>query len=178
MRRAYGAKLDIYVLHFKTDAFIWCCSQDLVESLVENAHVSCPSNDSCTAECYRGYILSNGEKRKIFNCQNNTWSTTTLVCKLCLFLHDSLTGIPVVSIKYYTIWDLDGLPKYCNNETMHNNISQRLEDSKQSLEKQFINICKFLNIEVNVNFTFSFRSFEVGTRITCIIITCNLFKSI
>ncbi|XP_062613528.1 uncharacterized protein LOC134275268 [Saccostrea cucullata] len=127
--------------------FISCCSQDGVEKLVENAHVSCSYYDSCTSECYRGYIFSNGERKTTFKCLNNSWTSTSMACK----------RVPVVAMEYYTIWSLEVPPTHCNN------ISQRLQNSKQTLEDNFIDICKYLNIDVNATFKFSFKAFELNT---------------
>ncbi|XP_062613531.1 uncharacterized protein LOC134275271 [Saccostrea cucullata] len=125
--------------------FIRCRSQDGVEALVENAYVSCSPNDTCTIECYRGYIFSSGERKTIFQCLNNSWSPSLMACK----------RIPIVSMEYYTVWSLDVQPSECNN------ISQRLENPKRTLEDNFSNICKYLNVDVNVTFKHSSRAFEV-----------------
>lgn len=48
---------------------------------VENAFISCDTNSSCAAKCYRGYIFPSGDTEESYRCQNGVWKPIALACK-------------------------------------------------------------------------------------------------
>lgn len=64
-----------------TSAFDDGCSGEVFGRAVENAVVSCTSNISCDAKCYRGYIFPTGSREESYNCQNAVWTPLLLACK-------------------------------------------------------------------------------------------------
>lgn len=66
------------------------------------------------------------------------------------------TGVPVVSVTYSAVWSFSEIPPLnCNN------ISIRLDNLKEELEKKFANQCQEMNISATVQFEYSFISFTV-----------------
>lgn len=61
------------------------CSADDFSRDVENAFVSCTTNISCDAKCYRGYIFPTGSREESYDCQNAVWEPLLLTCKRKLF---------------------------------------------------------------------------------------------
>lgn len=70
----------LFVLHAQ-QAFDDGCSGEDFGRAVENAVVSCTSNISCDAKCYRGYIFPTGSREESYNCQNAVWTPLLLACK-------------------------------------------------------------------------------------------------
>lgn len=60
-----------------------CCSAD-INTAVDNAFVSCSTNVSCKAKCYRGYIFFSGYTYEDYNCQNGVWIPMLSSCKRML----------------------------------------------------------------------------------------------
>lgn len=61
------------------------CSAEDFSRDVENAFVSCTTNISCDAKCYRGYIFPTGSWEEAYDCQNGVWKPLLLSCKRKLF---------------------------------------------------------------------------------------------
>lgn len=62
-----------------------CCSSTEFSSTVVNAFISCPTNTSCNAECYRGFIFPTGQTNQSFSCQKGVWTPMLSACKGKLF---------------------------------------------------------------------------------------------
>lgn len=135
--------LILYVIQLSTTTD--CCSLD-VNMTVDNAFISCPTNWSCTAECYRGFIFPSGSTKEYSSCQNGVWAPMLSSCK----------RNPLVFVHYSAIWRLtDVLPSKCPN------ISTRLDKFKDMLEKTLAENCQELDVNATVQFTFSFLTFQV-----------------
>lgn len=66
------------------------------------------------------------------------------------------TGVPVVSVTYSAVWSFLEIPPFnCNN------ISLRLDNLKEELEREFANRCHKINTNATVQFEYSFLSFKV-----------------
>lgn len=124
-----------------------CCSSTEFSSTVENAFISCPTNTSCNAECYRGFIFPTGQTNELFSCQKDVWTPMLSACK----------AIPEVSVTYSTIWNFtDIIPYFCGN------ISTHLNTSTPILEETFVNQCQNLIIHRSVKIAFSTLAFTVS----------------
>uniref|UniRef100_A0A8W8JH20 Sushi domain-containing protein n=1 Tax=Magallana gigas TaxID=29159 RepID=A0A8W8JH20_MAGGI len=124
-----------------------CCSSNIN---IDNAFVSCSTNNvSCNAECYRGYIFTNGSTKENYSCQNGAWRPMSSSCK----------QIPLVSVTYSAIWVFDEVViSVCAN------ISSRLDNLREVLEETLAKNCQMLNINATVQFTHSFLAFQVHTH--------------
>lgn len=124
-----------------------CCSSNIN---INNAFVSCSTNNvSCNAECYRGYIFTNGSTNENYSCQNGVWTPMLSSCK----------RIPLVSVTYSAIWVFSEIiPSNCSN------ISSRLHNLQEALEETLAQNCLLLKINATVQFTHSFLSFQVHTN--------------
>lgn len=60
-----------------------CCSLNM-NMTVNNAFISCPTNWSCTAECYRGFVFPSGSTKEYYSCQNGVWTPMLPSCKRTL----------------------------------------------------------------------------------------------
>lgn len=50
-----------------------------------SAFISCPTNTSCNAECFRGFILPTGKTNNSFSRQKVVWTPVLSACKGKLF---------------------------------------------------------------------------------------------
>lgn len=50
-----------------------------------SAFISCPTNTSCNAECFRGFILPTGKTNESFSRRKGVWTTVLSACKGKLF---------------------------------------------------------------------------------------------
>lgn len=66
-----------YIFH----RFCRCCFSENVNTVEENAFVSCSNNSWCTATCYRGYIFPTGLGEESFSCQDGMWTPLLSSCK-------------------------------------------------------------------------------------------------
>lgn len=57
------------------------CSRNMLNMTVENAFLSCFTNNICIAECYRGYIFPTGHTKESYFCQNRNWVPVLSSCK-------------------------------------------------------------------------------------------------
>lgn len=73
------------------------CSSDM-NMAVDNAFISCSTNFSCTAKCYRGFIFPSGSTKEYYSCQNGVWTPMLPSCKRALFL------FPFFDWVYVHIW--------------------------------------------------------------------------
>ncbi|XP_052712077.1 uncharacterized protein LOC128186318 isoform X1 [Crassostrea angulata] len=146
MKATYAVIL--YFVHVA--AFDDGCSGEDFGRAVENAVVSCTSNISCDAKCYRGYIFPTGSREESYNCQNAVWTPLLLACK----------RFPVVYVTYAAIWEMkDVLPILCDNVLI------RLKESTDKLEEKFTNFCNDLFINTMVKLTYSIRTFQVSVNL-------------
>lgn len=58
-----------------------CCSSYGFSSTVDNAFIYCPTNRSCNAKCYRGFIFPTGHTNRLFSCQKGVWTPVLSTCK-------------------------------------------------------------------------------------------------
>lgn len=129
-----------------------CCSLEM-NMTVDNAFISCPTNWSCTAECYRGFIFPGGSRKEYYSCQNREWTPMLPSCK----------RNPLVFVHYSAIWRItEVLPSICPN------ISTRLDTLKDMLEKTLAESCQTLDVNATVQFTYSFLSFQVKAQFTAV----------
>lgn len=67
----------------------WCiftalsssCSVNEFDTAADNAFITCMTNVSCEAGCYRGYIFPNGQTNESYICQDGFWTPVILTCK-------------------------------------------------------------------------------------------------
>lgn len=67
----------------------WCiftvlassCSVNEFDIAADNAVITCMTNVSCEAECYRGYIYPNGRTNESYICQDGLWTPVISTCK-------------------------------------------------------------------------------------------------
>lgn len=133
--------LSVIQLSTTTD----CCSSDM-NMTVDNAFISCPTNWSCTAECYRGFIFPSGSSKEYSSCQNGEWTLTFPSCK-----RNPLVFVHYSALRNFT----EVLPSECPN------ISTRLDTFKHLLEKPPVEKCQELGVNSTVKFTYSFMDFQV-----------------
>ncbi|XP_065928194.1 uncharacterized protein [Magallana gigas] len=127
------------------------CSGEVFGRAVENAVVSCTSNISCDAKCYRGYIFPTGSREESYNCQNAVWNPLLLACK----------RFPVVYVTYAAIWEMkDVIPIKCDNVLI------RLKESTDKLKGKFTNFCNDLLLNTIVQLTYSTLAFQVSVNLT------------
>lgn len=69
------------IIYFLAAQQTGCCSSTEFSSTVENAFISCPTNTSCNAECYRGFIFPTGQTNELFSCQKDVWTPMLSACK-------------------------------------------------------------------------------------------------
>lgn len=63
-----------------------CSARDFSGTIeFQNANVSCTTNMSCDAKCYRGYIFPIGSWKESNRCQNGVWTPSISTCKRELF---------------------------------------------------------------------------------------------
>ncbi|XP_065928005.1 uncharacterized protein [Magallana gigas] len=135
----------------------WCiftvlassCSVNEFDIAADNAVITCMTNVSCEAECYRGYIYPNGRTNESYICQDGLWTPVISTCK----------PIPEVSVKYAVTWVFsDVLPYICQN------ITAKFNNSKELLEEAFASLCKSINR--TIFFTYSTLSFTITAKFT------------
>lgn len=69
-------------------AMVNCCSFQEINSIVDNAFISCMTNVSCNASCCRSYIFSNGYIHQSYSCMNGGWKPELSSCKrMSVFLY-------------------------------------------------------------------------------------------
>lgn len=108
---------------------------------VDNAYISCPTNWSCTAECYRGFIFPNASTKENYSCQNGVWAPMLPSCKRTVFfaffdwmyvyiwliVSKSFNGLDLHYFILVTLW---GHVKVCflhyENESVNDNFYLRL----------------------------------------------------
>lgn len=74
----------------------------------------------------------------------------------CMNISSFFSGHPLVSVKYSALWILNEvLPSTCDN------ISTRLDNMKELLEKMLAENCYSLNVKASVQLTHSFLAFQV-----------------
>lgn len=84
----------------------WCiftvlassCSVNEFDIAADNAVITCMTNVSCEAGCYRGYIFPNGRTNESYICQDELWTPVISTCKrnyLCFFLLQILSQAPL-----------------------------------------------------------------------------------
>lgn len=61
------------------------CSTNLINLAVDNGLISCFTNNTCIAECYRGYIFPSGNTKQSYSCQNVNLTLMLSTCKRKLF---------------------------------------------------------------------------------------------
>lgn len=67
----------------------WCiftvlassCSVNEFDIAADNAVITCMTNVSCEAGCYRGYIFPNGRTNESYICQDELWTPVISTCK-------------------------------------------------------------------------------------------------
>lgn len=67
----------------------WCiftvlassCSVNDFDIAADNAVITCMTNVSCEAGCYRGYIFPNGRTNESYICQDELWTPVISTCK-------------------------------------------------------------------------------------------------
>nr|XP_034334806.1 uncharacterized protein LOC117691968 [Crassostrea gigas] len=112
-----------FLFLIKSTGFADCCSIENINNVVENANVSC-SDNLCTAQCYRGFILPTGLNEVSYYCTDGVWTPSLSSCK----------RLPVVSITYSAQWNFPGfLPSNCSNT------SARLDDLEEETVEIFAN---------------------------------------
>lgn len=127
-----------------------CCSVEKVNDTVENVIVSCSNNLLCTATCHRGYIFPTGLEEEPLSCQDGIWTPSLSQCK----------RLPEVLVTYAADWSFSGVPP-----SVCNNITTRLDDSKDNLEEAFASRCHNISgIFATVKFNYSFFVFKVFTN--------------
>nr|XP_022288797.1 uncharacterized protein LOC111100913 isoform X2 [Crassostrea virginica] len=135
----------VFFIHFLS--FGWPCSEE-VPGVIDNAFLKCSTNESCAVECYPGYVFPNGETKRIYSCKDGVWTPMTSACK----------HIPLLYIQYAVIWNFHNIiPNECANITV------RLNNSKSTLEEDFLKPCDTLNLNFTVRFTFETLTFTVKT---------------
>lgn len=58
-----------------------CCSVNEFNIAADNAFITCLTNVSCEAGCYRGYIFPNGQTNESYICQEGLWTPMVSTCK-------------------------------------------------------------------------------------------------
>lgn len=134
----------IFIIQSATAANI--CSTNMVNLAVDNGLMSCFTNNTCIAECYRGYIFPSGNTKESYSCQNGNLTPMLSTCK----------RIPVVNVTYSAIWtSAEIVTSTCSN------ISSRLDNVKEVLEETLSGNCRLLNIKSTVMLTYSLFAFKV-----------------
>lgn len=57
------------------------CFRNIIDLAVENAFILCSANNTCIAECYRGYIFPSGITKESYSCRNENWTPLLSTCK-------------------------------------------------------------------------------------------------
>lgn len=57
------------------------CLRNMVDLAIKNAVTLCSTNNTCIAECYRGYIFPSGNTKESYSCQNGNWTPLLSTCK-------------------------------------------------------------------------------------------------
>lgn len=126
-----------------------CCSVNEFNIAADNAFITCMTNVSCEAGCYRGYIFPNGQTNESYICQEGLWTPMVSTCK----------PIPEVSVKYAATWVFsEVLPYQCGN------ITAEFNKSKEILEETFASLCKTIN--GTIFFTYSTLAFTISAKFT------------
>lgn len=71
----------ICVYQFIFTALSSSCSVNEFDTAADNAFITCMTNVSCEAGCYRGYIFPNGQTNESYICQDGFWTPVILTCK-------------------------------------------------------------------------------------------------
>nr|XP_022286626.1 uncharacterized protein LOC111099590 [Crassostrea virginica] len=140
----------VYLLwmYLKIIGFVDCCTVSDF-GYVENAFLSCPTNDSCEAQCYRGYIFPTGKTYTNYTCQEGL-SETVSSCK----------SIPVVFIEYMATWKFyNAPPKECDN------IFILLRDSEEILGNM-TKLCDALDVCVNISFAYRTQTIQINITLS------------
>nr|XP_022289721.1 uncharacterized protein LOC111101494 isoform X1 [Crassostrea virginica] len=125
-----------------------CCS--VQDRGYVNAFLSCQTNDTCEAQCYRGYIFPTGKTKTNYSCNQQGLSGIFPSCK----------RIPIVVIEYRAIWEfLDVLPSKCDN------VSSFLSQSDATIGA-ISRLCNTMEVDVNISFTFFTLAFMMTTTFT------------
>lgn len=61
------------------------CSRIGGNLAVENGYLSCFTNNSCIAQCFRRYIFPSGNTKESYSCQNENLTLMLSTCK-CKFI--------------------------------------------------------------------------------------------
>ncbi|XP_065928324.1 uncharacterized protein [Magallana gigas] len=142
-----------FLFLIKSTGFADCCSIENINNVVENANVSC-SDNLCTAQCYRGFILPTGLNEVSYYCTDGVWTPSLSSCK----------RLPVVSITYSAQWNFPGfLPSNCSN------ISARLDDLEKEIVDIVANGCQeIIGISASVQFNYTFIANTVIANFTAV----------
>nr|XP_034332902.1 uncharacterized protein LOC105342612 isoform X2 [Crassostrea gigas] len=125
------------------------CSVNDFDIAADNAVITCMTNVSCEAGCYRGYIFPNGRTNESYICQDELWTPVISTCK----------PIPEVSVKYAVTWVFsEVVPYQCGN------ITAKFNDSKEILEETFASVCNTIN--GTIFFTYSTLAFTITATFT------------
>ncbi|XP_078319573.1 uncharacterized protein LOC111100918 [Crassostrea virginica] len=116
---------------------------------VNHAFLSCRTNVSCEAQCYRGYVFPSGETKTVYSCQQDLSGMVPTCIR-----------IPTVIVKYMAAWEFHNIPA---NEC--ENISLLLNHS-ESVLKEVVGLCNTMAIDVNITFTYQTHTFTMYTIFT------------
>ncbi|XP_078336600.1 uncharacterized protein LOC111100780 isoform X2 [Crassostrea virginica] len=125
-----------------------CCSlQD--HGYIDNAFLSCQTNDTCEAECYRGFIFPSGKTKTVYSCQQDLSGILS-----------SCIRIPTVHIEYMATWIFINIPpKACDD------ISLLLNHTETVLE-DVLRLCNTTAVDFNMTFSYRTLAFTVSTIFT------------
>lgn len=81
------------------------CSTNMVNLAVDNGLMSCFTNNTCIAECYRGYIFPSGNTKESYSCQNGNLTPMLSTCKRKLqSVNNFIYLLPCIIIKSNYMW--------------------------------------------------------------------------